>query len=305
MTAPARSSGTWQNRSIASRRVVVLGLAAGLATATSAIAAAARDAVSEELAILERQIGGRIGLAVCSAANGARIDYRTDERFAMCSTFKLMLAAAILARVDAGQLRLDQRIRYGPDSLLANSPVTTAHVDEGSLSLQAMAQAVVEVSDNTAANLLLALIGGPAGYTRYLRGLGDRVTRLDRVELALNSNLPHDVRDTTTPRAVLADMNKVLLGGALSAASRERVLGWLKDCRTGRERLRAQLPQGWSAGDKTGSGDRGANNDLAIFWPPAGAPLLLACYLTDSRQPTAVLNAAHARIGAVVANALG
>jgi len=304
MTAPARSSGTWQNRSIASRRVVVLGLAAGLATATSAIAAAARDAVSEELAILERQIGGRIGLAVCSAANGARIDYRTDERFAMCSTFKLMLAAVILARVDAGQLRLDQRIRYTPDSLLANSPVTTAHVDEGSLSLQEMAQAVVEVSDNSAANLLLALIGGPAGYTRYLRGLGDRVTRLDRVELALNSNLPRDVRDTTTPRAMLADMNRVLLGGALSAASRERLLGWLKYCGTGCERLRAQLPQGWSAGDKPGTGDRGAHNDLAIFWPPAGAPLLLACYLTDSRQPAAVLNAAHARIGAVVANAL-
>jgi beta-lactamase class A len=283
---------------------VLLGLCAGLATARSSLATTPFDAVSEELMRLERQTGGRIGLAACSTASGARIAHRADERFAMCSTFKLLLAAAILAEVDAARLRLDQVIRYSRDNLLANSPVTSAHVDEGALSLEEMARSVVEESDNTGANQLLALIGGPPGYTRFVRALGDRVTRLDRVELALNSNLPHDVRDTTTPHATLTDMSKVLLGGTLSAASRERLLRWLKDCRTGRERLRAQLPPGWSAGDKTGTGDRGANNDLAIFWPPAGAPLLLACYLTDSQQPTAVLNAAHARSGAVVANAL-
>jgi beta-lactamase class A len=214
-------------------------------------------------------------------------------------------AAAILARIDAAQLRPDQLVHYSRDDLLGTSPVTTAHADEGALSLEEMAQAVVEVSDNTAANKLLALIGGPAGYTHFLRTLGDHDTRLDRIELELNSNLPHDVRDTTTPHAMLADMSQVLLGDTLSAASRGRLLGWLKACRTGRERLRAQLPVGWSAGDKTGTGDRGANNDLAIFWPPAGAPLLLACYLSGSQQPAAVLNGAHAHIGAVVANALG
>jgi beta-lactamase class A len=144
--------------------------------------------------------------------------------------------------VDAQQLRLDQLIRYSRDSLLANSPLTTAHVDAGALSLGEMARAVVEVSDHTAANQLLALVGGPQAYTRFLRGLGDRVTRLDRIELALNSNLPHDVRDTTTPDAMLADMHKVLIGGTLTPASRERLLGWLRDCRTGGERLRAQLP---------------------------------------------------------------
>jgi beta-lactamase class A len=304
MTRRERSSPAGQSHGSVARRQVLLGLCAGLATATSSVAATGRDVADEELALLERQIGGRIGLAACSTASDIRIVHRGDERFAMCSTFKLLLAAAILARVDAQQLRLDQLVRYSRDSLLANSPVTTAHVDTGTLSLEVMARAVVEVSDNTAANRLLALIGGPAGYTRFLRALGDRVTRLDRIELALNSNLPHDVRDTTTPNAMLADMNKVLIGGALSAGSRERLLGWLRDCRTGRERLRAQLPPGWSAGDKTGTGDRGANNDLAIFWPPAGAPLLVACYLTDSQQPAAALNAAQARIGATVANAL-
>lgn len=303
MTAQWRS---YQRRGegIASRRQVLAGLCAGLAVSTSAIATTARDAVGEELALLERRIGGRIGLAACSSTGNRRIDYRGHERFAMCSTFKLMLAAAILARVDAAQLRPDQLVHYSRDDLLVNSPVTTAHVDEGALPLEEMAQAVVEMSDNTAANQLLALVGGPPGYTRFLRTLGDPTTRLDRNELALNSNLPHDVRDSTTPHAMLADMNKVLLGDTLSAGSRARLLGWLKDCRTGRERLRAQLPSGWSAGDKTGTGDRGANNDLAIFWPPAGSPLLVACYLTGSQQPAAELNAAHARIGAIVANAL-
>jgi beta-lactamase class A len=271
---------------------------------TFANAATAPDAVGEELTLLERRIGGRIGLAACSSSGSLRIDYRGHERFAMCSTFKLMLAAAILARVDAAQLRPDQLMHYSPDGLLANSPVTTAHADEGALPLQEMARAVVEVSDNTAANQLLALIGGPPGYARFLRTLGDHNTRLDRIELALNSNLPGDVRDTTTPRAMLADMSQVLLGDTLSAGSRERLLQWLRDCRTGRERLRAQLPSGWSAGDKTGTGERGANNDLAIFWPPGAAPLLIACYLSGSQQPAAELNAAHARIGALVAHAL-
>src|SRR5215469_8368785 len=199
MTAYRRSSRARQGYGTASRRRVLLGLCAGLATARSSLATTPLDAVSEELMRLERQTGGRIGLAACSTASGARIAHRADERFAMCSTFKLLLAAAILAEVDAARLRLDQVIRYSRDSLLANSPVTTAHVDEGALSLEEMARSVVEESDNTAANQLLALIGGPSGYTRFVRALGDRVTRLDRVELALNSNLPHDVRDTTTP----------------------------------------------------------------------------------------------------------
>ena len=170
MTAHLRSLRPSQSPNSASRRDVLLGLSAALATTNFSIAAAPFDAVSAKLALVERETGGRIGLAACSGASGSRIDYRTDERFAMCSTFKLMLAAAILTRVDAGQLRLDQRIRY-------------TH-------------------------------------------------------------------------------------------------------------------------DKTGTGERGANNDLAIFWPPAGAPLLIACYLTGSQQPTAVLNAAHARSGAAVAEVL-
>jgi beta-lactamase class A len=262
-------------------------------------------AAPSTIASLEREVGGRIGLAVLHTGTGRRLAYRADERFAMCSTFKLMLAAAILSRSDAGSLHLEQPVHYTREQLLPNSPVTTAHVADGALPLGTLAQAAVEVTDNTAANCLLGLIGGPQGYTQFLRGLGDALTHLDRTEVALNSNLPGDPRDTTTPAAMLADMHKVLLDSALSQASRARLLSWMKNCRTGGARLRARLPAGWEAGDKTGTGERGAVNDLAIFWPPGGAPILIACYLSESDRPTDDLSAVHARIGALVAQAAG
>ena len=286
-----------------SRRRLLAGICTGVATASLPVGAIPTQEVAEKVSRLEREIGGRIGLAAVDSASGARISHRAEERFAMCSTFKLMLAALVLSRVDAGSLKLDQRLRYSQDDLLPHSPVTAAHAGEGSLPLETLAEAVVEVSDNTAANLLLALTGGPPAYTAFLRGLGDRVTRLDRIEMALNSNLPGDPRDTTSPAAMVADMTATLNGKALSASSRARLIGWMRDCQTGKERLRAHLPAGWTAGDKTGTGDRGAVNDLAIFWPPQQPPILVACYLTDSDRSGEILNDTHARIGALVAGA--
>jgi beta-lactamase class A len=286
------------------RRRLLAALGAALATARTPATTPSTDAALVQLSSLEQEIGGRIGLAALDTGSGVDLGHRADERFAMCSTFKLMLAAAVLARVDAGELHLDQTVRYGRADLLSTSPVSAAHVESGALSIEALAQAVVEVSDNTAANQLLALIGGPPGYTSYVRSIGDTHTRLDRIELALNSNLPGDARDTTLPSAMLADMTRTLTGNALSAASRERLLQWMKNCQTGRERLRAQLPAGWEAGDKTGTGARGAVNDLAILWPPKRAPILIACYLTGSERPTESLNGVHARIGALVARTL-
>jgi beta-lactamase class A len=265
----------------------------------------AESDTESSIAVLEREVGGRIGVAALDTGSGRRVTHRADERFAMCSTFKLMLAAAILSRVDAGALNLNGLLHYTREQLLPNSPVTSAHVAAGALSLSALAQAAVEDSDNTAANCLLGLTGGPAGYTHYLRGLGDTRTRLDRNEPGLNSNLPSDPRDTTTPAAMLADMHKVLLGAVLAQRSRTSLLSWMKNCRTGGGRLRAHLPAGWQAGDKTGTGERGAVNDLAIFWPPARAPILIACYLSESARPTDDLSAIHARIGALVAAASG
>ena len=173
-----------------------------------------------------------------------RLTYRAAERFAMCSTFKLALAAAVLGRVDAGGVKLGQSVSFTRADLVAHSPVTEMHVNEGALPLETMLQAMVEVSDNTAANQLLAMIGGPAAYTQFLRGLGDRRTRLDRIEPALNSNGHGDPPDTTTPSAMLADMNRLLFGTVLSGQSSERLITWMRQCSNGQDRLRARLPAG-------------------------------------------------------------
>jgi len=212
-----------------------------------------------------------------------------------------MLAAAILSRVDSGPLRLEQPVSFARSDILPTSPIGDAHPDGGAEPLSRMLESLVEASDNTAANRLLALIDGPAGYTAYLRSIGDVTTRLDRVELDLNSNLPDDVRDTTTPNAMVEDMRRVLLGDRLSADSRARLQRWLRECQTGHDRLRARLTGGWEAGDKTGTGVRGAVNDLAIFFPPKRPPILIACYMSGSAARSEMLNAAHARIGYMVA----
>lgn len=260
-----------------------------------------RASATSQLAELEAQVGGRVGVAAVDTASGARLTHRGSERFAMCSTFKWLLAAAVLAEVDRHALQLDRGVPYGAADLLEYAPVTTAHVAQGALRIGALCEAAVEVSDNTAANVLLKLIGGPDALTAYLRGIGDLETRLDRYEPDLNANSANDVRDTTTPESMIATMRKILLGNALSANSRRLLLAWLKSSKTGLHRLRAGLPGPWIVGDKTGTGDNGAVNDIAIAWPPRRAPLLIAAYLSGSPASADALNAAHARIGRIVA----
>ena len=219
----------------------------------------------------------------------------------MCSTFKLLLAAQVLSQVDAGKLDLERRIVYGSADLLPTSTVTSKHVAEGALSVRELCAAIVEVSDNAAANLLLGVVGGPVGLTEFLRRSGDQVTRLDRKEMELNTNLPGDLRDTTTPAAMAGTVANLLTGGALAPASRDRLIGWMKTSSTGVRRLRAGLPEGWSAGDKTGTGTRGAVNDVMIAFPPGRKPVIAAVYLSESTLPTLDLEAAHREIGACVA----
>lgn len=258
------------------------------------------SAPAPDFAEIERSVGGRLGVAALDTGSGATAGFRDDERFPMCSTFKMVLAGAVLARVDAGQERLDRAISFGRDALLEHAPVTRAHVDEGAISVEALCEAVVVVSDNTAANLLLDTLGGPAGLTAYFRSLGDSVSRLDRNEPSLNTAIPGDLRDTTTPRAMVGTMKRLLVGDALSAPSRGRLLGWMEACGTGRDRLRAGLPAGWRAGDKTGTGMNGATNDVAIAWPEGRPPVLLAAYTMGSDAPLARINAALARAASAV-----
>lgn len=259
------------------------------------------DSPSEALARLEARVGGRVGVFAVDTRTGKSLGFRPDERFAMCSTFKWVLAATVLAQVDAGRLALGERISYGPADLLEYAPITGAHVAQGAMTVEALARAAVIVSDNTAANLLLAKLGGPSAVTQFARSHGDGVTRLDRNEPALNDRPSGDPRDTTTPRAMVELMRRVLGGEHLRAGNRERLLGWLRDCETGKERLRAGLPRDWIVGDKTGSGPRGAFNDVAIAWPPGRPPILVAAYMSGSKSPMNSLNAAHAEIGRRVA----
>jgi beta-lactamase class A len=222
----------------------------------------------------------------------------------MCSTFKWVLAAAILARVDRAKLSLEERVSYGRVELLEYSPITNKHVAEGFMTVGALAEAAVMVSDNTAANLLLTKLGGPPTFTEFVRSLGDSVTRLDRSEPALNTNAPGDPRDTTSPRAMAGLMRKVLCGDALSPGARELLLSWLRASETGKDRLRAGLPQDWIVGDKTGTGHRGAANDAAIAVPPGRAPIIIASYLSDGGAGLPTLAAGHADIGRLVARKL-
>ena len=227
---------------------------------------------------IERQARGRLGLFALDTRSGRRASYRASERFLMCSTFKAVAVSALLARVDRGHERLDRRIAYGPRDILEYAPVTKAHLAEGGMTLDALCAAAIELSDNTAANLILADLGGPAAVTRFARGLGDGITRLDRTEPALNDpGPPGDPHDTTTPAAMVGLWRKLLLGDALSPASRGRLVGWLGACKTGPQRLMAITPVGWTIGHKTGSGPT-TIGDVAILTPPGRPPILIAAY---------------------------
>lgn len=254
---------------------------------------------------VEFRIGGRVGLFVLDTHTGRTIAHREDERFALCSTFKWVLAAAVLSKVDKAALKLDRPIPFGRADLIDHSPVTGAQMKRGRMTVEELARATVVTSDNTAANLLLNQVGGPSGLTAFLRAHGDEVTRLDRTEPSLNTNLPGDARDTTSPRAMVGTLKTLLTTSALSPESRMRLIGWMVACETGGKRLRAGFPQGWRAGDKTGTGARGAANDVAIAWPTDRGPILVAAYLSESPAPPEVLNSAHATLGLHLARELG
>jgi beta-lactamase class A len=287
------------------RRAALLGSALLLPSILAAVRASAgssaKQPAQERLRELEKVSGGRLGVAMLDTASGRRLGHRQDERFPLCSTFKLLLAAAVLGRVDLEQERLDRPVPFSQADLLEYAPVTRARLGEGSMTLGELCEAAVTVSDNTAANLLLASLGGPIAFTAYVRNLGDRVTRLDRNEPMLNEAIIGDPRDTTSPAAMLGDLQVLLTGSALSKRSRERLTAWLVGSTTGHKRLRAGMPSTWRVGDKTGSGLQGTTNDVAILWPPNRKPILIAAYLTDTVALPEVRDAVLADVARLVA----
>ena len=256
-------------------------------------------ALPAAFARLERTNRGRLGVVVLDTATGERSGYRADERFPMCSTFKFLLAAAVLRRVDRHQETLDRAIPIPPKPLLFNSPLTEPHAG-GAMTIAALCRAALTRSDNTAANLLLESIGGPAGITSFSRFIGDAVTRLDRMETSLNESLPGDPRDSTSPAAMAGDLKSVLLGNVLSLISREKLTLWMEANLTGLDRLRANLPEGWRAADKTGSNGKHTSNDIAVLWPVGKPPIIVAAYITQCTGPESKRATMLAEIGRLV-----
>jgi len=282
-------------------QAALLGTAALALRPTFAFDAGKDDAVAR-LAALERQHGGRLGVSILDTGDGQRAAHRGGERFLMCSTFKLLAVAAVLARVDRGRETLDRRVVFGRGVLLSYAPITRLHVGPPGMSIAELCEAAITLSDNTAANLLLASLGGPGAVTAFARSMDDNITRLDRIEPDLNVGSPGDSRDTTTPNAMLATLQKLLLGNVLSAGLRQRLLAWLRACKTGDAKLRAGLPTGWTAGDKTGSGAHDETNDIGILFPPQRKPLLVVAYYAGSSADAATRDAVLADVGRIASS---
>lgn len=261
--------------------------------------------LSSRINELEQRSGGRLGVAVLDTQDGRRFAWRGDQRFRMCSTFKMPLAAAILRRVDQGRERLDRRVTYGREVLMGNSPVTAKHVADG-MTIHALCEATITVSDNASANLLLDALDGPTALTRFLRAIGDQTTRCDRREPELNTGAEDDPRDTTTPTAIIETWKTLLTGDSLSVASRQQLTAWVVANRTGNKRLRAGLPRGWKVGDKTGNNGQDQTNDIAVIWPPGRKPLFVSAFHDKGSADDDVRSAVLADVArAVVAAGFG
>lgn len=258
-------------------------------------------ATADPFTEIERRSGGRLG--VYARGSGFELRHRADERFPMCSTFKALLAACVLARVDAGKEDLKTAILVPQEAVLSYAPVAALAAKTGEpLTIEQLCAAAVSVSDNTAANLLLARVGGPAALTRWLRTF-DPVTRLDRTEPGLNQSLAGDPRDTTTPAAMAKSLDKLLFGPVLKPASRALLLRWMRECSTGLHKLRAGVPAGWSVADKTGNNGSHTSGDNAVIFPPAGGRILLSAYVTQSTLRDAAQEALFADIARIVVEA--
>lgn len=248
---------------------------------------------------IEESTGGRLGVALVDSKGALILGFNRDDRFAMCSTFKAPLAAAVLTGAEGGKFGLEGQISFTRADILDYAPVVRKNAKRGRMSMEELAAAAVEVSDNSAANLLLPMVGGPEGLTRFIRAHGDMVTRLDRTEPTLNENAEGDERDTTSPAAMAGLMGRLIFRD-LKPESADRLRGWLNASTTGDKRIKAGLPAGWTSGSKTGSCGT-AYNDVALVKAPSGEEYVLAIYLD---RPTVDAKAAEAAIAETARAAL-
>jgi beta-lactamase class A len=291
------------------RRALLLGaVTAPLALSLNALAgtasAAPGSSPAQAFTALEKSHGLRLGLWAIDTASGREIGHRAGERFPFCSTFKAIVAAAVLARSEGVGL-LSQRITYSRADLVPWSPITEKHADTG-MTVGELCAATIQYSDNTAGNLLIKLVGGPQAVTAFARSIGNQSFRLDRWETELNTSIPGDPRDTATPGDMARSMRDLVLGNALPAAGREQLQNWLLGNTTGTRRIRAGVPAQWKVGDKTGTGDYGTANDIGVLWPTGRPPIVLAIYTTHAAKTAkpsdpAIADAARIAVGALSA----
>ena len=285
-----------------SRRHVLAAAAGCIAAGGLANAKPRIDIAQRKFLELERRHGGRLGVCILNTVTGQRLGHRMEERFAMCSTFKLPLAAMILRAADQGKLNLETFIAYSKADMLAHAPVTEANLPKGGMTIRELAEAAQKQSDNPAANLLLKQIDGPTGLTQCLRALGDQITRVDRFEPEMNHVILGDDRDTTSPAAMAATLTKILTGDVLAPSSRNILIQWMIETTTGTKRLRAGFPKDWRAGDKTGTGFdevSGKCNDVALAWPPGKPPLIITAYFNTAGPADGIRDQDQAVLAAV------
>jgi beta-lactamase class A len=266
------------------------------------------------LQALELQAGGRLGVCALDTGTGLSLGWREQERFGLCSTFKLPLAALVLQAHAAGRIDGHAPIALQRTDLVPHAPVVEAALaaGRGNLSALELAHATQTTSDNVAANLLLRLFGGPEGFTAALRAIGEDTLRIDRWEPQMNMVPGGEVRDTSTPRAMAVLTTRLLGPGLLDASCQRMLAHWMRETRTGLKRLRAGLPESWRAGDKTGTGVApgmaNKHNDVAVAWPPGRPPVAIAAYYeADGHYPQtrAKDDAVLAEVGRLVAEWLG
>lgn len=259
--------------------------------------------LQQKLASFEKMSGTRIGATAINTADNTYLQYRATQRFPLCSTFKVMVTAAILQKSMAERDFLQQRIYYKKQDFVYYSPVTEKHLTDG-MTVAELSAAAMMMSDNTATNLLLKKLGGPQAVTAFARGIGDQIFRNDRFEPDMSSSIPGDIRDTSTPLAMASSLQRLVLGNNLGLIQRQQLQTWLIGNTTGDKLIRASVPQGWTVGDKSGAGNYGTRNDIAIIWPLHGAPIVMAIYTTQSKKEAESRDAVVAGVARILLDAL-
>lgn len=266
-------------------------------------ASASSDSVLDVARQIEERLNARVGYAIYDTGSNESWLHNANDRFPMASTFKVLLCAAILAKRDAGDTGLAPAVTLEQEDLVTYSPVTENWIGK-EVSVEALCEATMRTSDNTAANKALEVLGGPESVTDFMRSIGDNTTRLDRWETELNTATPGDLRDTTTPSAMASSLRELIFGEALSQSSREQLTAWLLGNEVGGPLLRAGIPKDWCIGDRTGAGGHGSRGIVAVIWPPERDPLVAAIYITQTEASMEDRDEAIAAIGKVLADSV-